>query len=268
MNHVEISPDVRMPQLGFGVWQVSDDQAADVVRTAIHSGYRSVDTAAIYRNERGTGQGICGLNRDELFITTKLWNDRHGDAEAALAESLAKLGLDYVDLYLIHWPGLADGRYVRAWRSLIALRDAGLTRAIGVSNFQPRHLQRIMDVTGVAPAVNQIELHPWMQQQALRDFHHQHGIATEAWSPIGQGGDLLRDPVIGRIATAKGKTPAQIVLRWHIQLGNIAIPKSATPLRIRENFDVFGFDLDETDMAALAGLNRDQRLGPNPDAFG
>ncbi len=270
MRQVEIAPGVRMPELGFGVWQVPDDGAEAAVRTAIESGYRSIDTAAIYRNEKGTGAGIRegGVDRREIFVTTKLWNDRHGDARAALTESLEKLGLDQVDLYLIHWPVPRADRYVDAWRSMVTLRDEGLTRAVGVSNFQVPHLQRIIDETGVAPAVNQIELHPFLQQDELRDFHRQNGITTEAWSPIGQGKGLLDDPAIRQIAEAKGRTPAQVVLRWHAQIGNVTIPKSVTPSRISENIAVFDFTLDSGEMAAIGRLDRRQRIGPNPDSFG
>ncbi len=266
---ITVADGVHMPQLGFGVWQVPDDGAAAIVRTAIDTGYRSIDTAAIYRNERGVGEGIAaaGVARDELFITTKLWNDRHADPHAALTESLDKLGLDHVDLYLIHWPTTAD-TYVDAWRKMAALRDDGLTRAIGVCNFQLHHLQRILDDTGVIPAVNQIELHPYLQQAALRRFHVAQGITTEAWSPIGQGKGLLDDPALAPLAAKHGRTPAQIVLRWHLQLDNVAIPKSANADRMRENFAVTDFELDLDDMDAIASLDRGQRIGPDPDKFG
>ena len=270
MRTVEIAPGVHMPEVGFGMWQVPDDGAREAVKVAVESGYRSIDTAAIYRNEKGTGEGIAagGLARDDVFVTTKLWNDRHGDARAALTESLGKLGLDRVDLYLIHWPVPRADRYLEAWRTMVALRDEGLTRAVGVSNFQMPHLRRIIDETGVVPALNQVELHPWLQQDELRDFHRQHGITTEAWSPIGQGKGLLEDPAVVRVAEAKGRTPAQVVLRWHLHLGNVVIPKSVTPSRIRENIDLFGFDLDADDLRAFAAMDQNRRLGPNPDNFG
>jgi 2,5-diketo-D-gluconate reductase A len=269
VNSIEIAAGIRMPQLGLGVWQMTDQEAAASIRTALDSGYRSIDTAAIYRNERGTGQGIgeSRINRQDIFVTTKLWNDRHDDAPAALQESLKQLGLGYVDLYLIHWPAPQAGRFVEAWRELVALREAGLARAIGVSNFQIPHLRRIVEATGVVPAVNQIELHPWLQQSELRQFHQDHGITTEAWSPIGRGA-LLDDPVVQQLAMQFGRSSAQIVLRWHIQLGNVVIPKSVTASRIRENIAVFDFELDQAAMTQLAGLNRDQRLGPDPDRFG
>ena len=270
MRTIEIAPGVRMPEVGLGVWQVPDGEAEAAVKTAIEAGYRSIDTAAIYKNEKGTGDGIRagGVARDDIFLTTKLWNDRQGDARAALEESLGKLGVDAVDLYLIHWPVPKSDRFLEAWRTMIMLRDEGLTRAIGVSNFQVAHLQRIIDETGVVPAVNQVELHPFLQQGGLRDFHRENGITTEAWSPIGQGKGLLDDPIIRQVAEAKERSPAQVVLRWHLQLGNVVIPKSVTPSRIRENIEVFDFELDSTEMSTINGLDRKQRLGPDPDVFG
>ncbi len=266
---ITIADGVDMQQLGFGVWQVPDGDAASVVGTAIEAGYRSIDTAAIYKNEAGTGAGIrdSGIARDEIFVTTKLWNDAHADPRPALEASLERLGLDHVDLYLIHWPTPRD-TYVEAWRKLAALRDEGLTRAIGVCNFKEHHLQRILDDTGVIPAINQVELHPYLQQASLRRFHVQNGITTEAWSPIGQGKDLLADPVITRIAEKHGRSPAQIVIRWHLQIDNVVIPKSVTPSRIRENFAVDDFELDLDEVEAIEALDRGQRLGPDPDNFG
>jgi diketogulonate reductase-like aldo/keto reductase len=270
LRHIHIAADVAMPQIGFGVWQVPDAEASDAVATAIESGYRSIDTAAIYGNERGTGEGLRrdGIGRDELFVTTKLWNNRHGDARAALNESLEKLGLDRVDLYLIHWPVPSADRYVEAWRTMAQLREEGLTRAIGVSNFQEHHLQRVIDETGVIPSVNQIECHPYLQQPDLRDFCVKNGVTVEAWSPIGQGKGLLDDPALKPIADKHNRTPAQIVLRWHLQLDNIVIPKSVNPARIRENIAVTDFELDLDDMAAISALDRTQRIGPDPDKFG
>ena len=270
LRQISIAENVTIPQLGLGVWQVSDEEAADAVSTAIECGYRSIDTAAIYKNERGTGEGLkrAGLGRDEIFVTTKLWNDRHADARAALAESLEKLGLDHVDLYLIHWPVPRNDNYVEAWRTLVQLRDEGLARAVGVSNFTEEHLQRVIDETGVIPALNQVELHPYLQQAGLREFMVRHGITTEAWSPIGQGKGLLDDPLFGRLAEKHGRTAAQIVLRWHLQLGNVVIPKSVTPARIRENIQVTDFELDTADMDAIAALDRSARLGPDPTKFG
>ena len=270
LRRITIAENVAIPQLGLGVWQVSDEQAADAVSTAIDCGYRSIDTAAIYRNERGTGEGLkrAGLARDEVFVTTKLWNDRHGDARTALAESLEKLGLDHVDLYLIHWPVPAADFYVAAWRTLVQLRDEGLARAVGVSNFHEEHLTRVIDETGVIPALNQVEMHPYLQQSSLREFMLKHGVTPQAWSPIGQGKGLLDDPVLARLAEKHGRTPAQIVLRWHLQVGNVVIPKSVTPSRIRENIAVTDFELDGSDMDAIAALDRSERLGPNPATFG
>ena len=270
LRRIHIAPDVAMPEVGFGVWQVPDDGASNAVATAIESGYRSIDTAAIYRNERGTGEGLRrgAVPRDEIFVTTKLWNDRHGDARAALTESLEKLGLERVDLYLIHWPVPSADRYVEAWRTMTQLREEGLTRAVGVSNFQQHHLARIIDETGVIPSVNQIECHPYLQQPDLRDFCVKNGVTVEAWSPIGQGKGLLDDPALKPIAEKHGRTPAQVVLRWHLHLDNIVIPKSVTPARIRENLAVTDFDLDPEDMDAIAAMDRSQRIGPDPDKFG
>ncbi|WP_327190982.1 aldo/keto reductase [Streptomyces xinghaiensis] len=271
MSHVPtvtLNNGARMPQLGFGVWQIPDDEAAAAVAAALEAGYRSIDTAAVYGNETGTGAGIArsGVPREDVFVTTKVWNSDHGyDATLrAFDTSLEKLGLDYVDLYLVHWPLPKRDRYVETYRALEKIKEDGRARAIGVSNFLPGHLTRLLDETSVVPAVNQIELHPWFQQAGSRAFHAEHGIATEAWSPLGQGKGLLDDPVIARLAARHDRTPAQIVLRWHLQLGNVAIPKSATPARIRENFDVFGFELGEDDMAALATLDSTRRLGADP----
>ncbi|MFB7511726.1 aldo/keto reductase [Streptomyces sp. NPDC056144] len=260
-----------MPQLGFGVWQVPDAEAAAAVGTAIEAGYRSIDTAAIYENERGTGQAVAasGVPREELFITTKLWNSEQGydSTLRAFDASLDKLGLDYVDLYLIHWPVPAKDAYVDTYRALEKINADGRARAVGVSNFLPEHLERLLGETSVVPAVNQIELHPHLQQAASREVHARHGIATEAWSPLGQGKGLLEVPAIVAIANKHGRSPAQVVLRWHLQTGNVVIPKSVTPSRIRENIDVFDFELDAEDMAAIAALNEDRRIGPNPGEF-
>jgi 2,5-diketo-D-gluconate reductase A len=259
---------VEIPQLGFGVFQVPPQDTADIVSRALEAGYRHIDTAAAYGNEAGVGQAIraSGLPRDEVFVTTKLFNDQHDKAPDALRRSLDQLGMDHVDLYLIHWPVPSRGLYVQAWQSLIELQAQGLTRAIGVSNFQPAHLERIVDETGVVPAVNQIELHPRLQQPELRRVHDERDIATEAWSPLAKGG-VLDDATIAELATRHDRTPAQIVLRWHLQLGNVVIPKSATQSRIEENMDVFGFELSEDDIAAIEELDRGQRTGPDPDTF-
>ncbi|MEU3482838.1 aldo/keto reductase [Streptomyces sp. NPDC033754] len=260
-----------MPQLGFGVWQVPDDEAATAVSTALEAGYRSIDTAAIYQNERGTGQAVAasGIPREELFVTTKLWNSEQGyDATMrAFDASLDKLGLDHVDLYLIHWPLPEKDAYVDTYRAFEKIHADGRARAIGVSNFLPEHLERLIGETSVVPAVNQIELHPQLQQTASREAHARHGIATEAWSPLGQGKGLLEVPAIVAIARKHERTPAQVVLRWHLQLGNVVIPKSVTPSRIRENIDVFDFTLDPEDLAAIAALDENRRIGPDPAEF-
>ncbi|MFI8519686.1 aldo/keto reductase [Streptomyces sp. NPDC085481] len=260
-----------MPQLGFGVWQVPDDEAERAVATALEAGYRSIDTAAIYANETGTGKAVAasGIPREELFVTTKLWNSEQGyDATLrAFDASLAKLGLDHVDLYLIHWPVPAKDAYVDTYRAFEKILADGRTRAIGVSNFLPEHLERLIGETATVPAVNQIELHPQLQQTASREAHARHGIVTEAWSPLGQGRGLLDVPAIVAIAQKHGRTPAQVVLRWHLQTGNVVIPKSVTPSRIRENIDVFDFELDAEDLAAIAVLDEGRRLGPDPAEF-
>ncbi|WP_406864652.1 aldo/keto reductase [Streptomyces sp. HUAS MG47] len=265
---VKLSNGVEIPQLGFGVFQVPDDETATAVTTALETGYRSIDTAAIYGNETGVGRALAasGLPREDLFVTTKLWNADQGyDATLrAFDTSLAKLGLDFVDLYLIHWPTPARDLYRDSWRALERLADEGRIRAAGVSNFQPAHLRRLLDDATLTPAVNQVELHPDLQQAELRAFHAEHGIATEAWSPLAQGA-VLGHPVIGAIAAAHGKSPAQVVLRWHLQLGNVVIPKSVTPARIRENFEVFDFALTDEEMRSVAALDRGVRTGPHPD---
>ncbi|SDR68019.1 aldo/keto reductase [Actinopolymorpha singaporensis] len=270
--NVTLNNGVEMPQLGFGVWQVPDEDATAAVRTAIEVGYRSIDTAAIYGNEEGTGKGIAesGVPREELFVTTKLWNGEQGydSTLAAFEESLRRLKLDYVDLYLIHWPVPSQDKYVDTWRAFEKLYADGRVRSIGVSNFNPHHLQRLFDEATDVPVLNQIELHPYLIQEKLRAFNSEHNIATEAWSPLAQGGELLKDPEIGRLAEKYGKTPAQIVLRWHIQLGNVVIPKSVTPSRIKENFDLFDFELSAGDLGAITALNRDERTGGDPDTLG
>ncbi|MGW2189973.1 aldo/keto reductase [Streptomyces sp. NPDC001719] len=268
---ISLNNGVEMPQLGYGVWQVPDDQAFDAVTTALETGYRSIDTAAIYENEKGVGKAIAatGLPRGELFVTTKVWNSDHGydPALRAFDASLERLGLDYVDLYLIHWPVPARDTFVDTYKALEKLLADGRAKAIGVCNFQPAHLERLLAETSVVPAVNQIELHPNLAQSELRAYHARHGITTEAWSPLGQGKGLLSDPTVAGLAAKHGRTPAQIVLRWHLQLGNVVIPKSVTPSRIRENLDIFGFELDGADLQALAGLDNGTRLGPDPDEF-
>ncbi|MFK0136291.1 aldo/keto reductase [Streptomyces murinus] len=262
---------VEMPQVGFGVWQVPDDEAERAVGTALEAGYRSIDTAAAYGNEEGTGRAIaaCGLPREDIFVTTKLWNSDQGyDATLrAFDTSLGKLGLDHLDLYLIHWPLPARDTYVDTYKALEKLYADGRVRAIGVSNFLPEHLRRLAEETSVIPAVNQIELHPHLQQHAAREYHAEQGIRTEAWSPLGQGKGLLEVPAIVAIAQKHNRTPAQVVLRWHVQQGTIVIPKSVTPSRIKENIEVFDFSLDAEDLAAIGALNEDRRIGPDPATF-
>ncbi|HET8597513.1 MAG TPA: aldo/keto reductase [Castellaniella sp.] len=261
----------RAPQLGLGTWKVTGDEAAPAVQAATEAGYRSIDTAYIYYNEAEVGQGIarCGVPREDLFVTTKLWNNRHEreSARSALQESLDRLQLDYVDLYLIHWPVPKEHRYLEAWEGLIQLRDDGRAKSIGVCNFQVDHLQKLLDKTGVLPVVNQIELHPYFQQSELRAYHADHGIQTEAWSPLGQG-EALKDPVILDIAHQLRATPAQVILRWHIQMGHMVIPKSSHPDRIRENFNLWSLYLDDQAMDRIAALDRpDGRIGPDPELF-
>jgi diketogulonate reductase-like aldo/keto reductase len=259
---------VEMPQLGFGVWQVADDEAERAVGTALEAGYRSIDTAAIYGNEKGTGRAIAssGLDRAELFVTTKLWNADQGydSTLRAFDTSLEKLGLDYVDLYLIHWPMPDRGLFVDTYKAFEKLYEEGRAKAIGVSNFLPEHLTTLLGATSVVPAVNQIELHPQLQQRAAREAHAEHGILTEAWSPLGSGKGLLDVPAIVAIARKHERTPAQVVLRWHLQLGNIVIPKSVTPSRIKENIEVFDFTLDDEDLGAISALDEGRRLGSDP----
>jgi 2,5-diketo-D-gluconate reductase A len=270
--NIRLNNGVQIPQFGFGVFQIEPSRTAAVVRTALDAGYRHIDTAQGYGNEEGVGQAVreSGLARDEVFVTTKLINNRHGhdEAVAALDESLLKLGLDHVDLYLIHWPRPHADRYVETWRAFEKILSDGKARSIGVSNFQVPHLERLAAETGSVPAVNQIELHPLLAQRELQAYHREHGIATEAWSPIGKGGDLLRDERVVSLGQKYDKSPAQIVLRWHIQLDNIVFPKSVTPSRIRENIEVFDFELGADDMATIGELESGTRLGPDPNRFG
>ncbi|NUT93594.1 MAG: aldo/keto reductase [Saccharothrix sp.] len=269
MTTTTLNNGVTMPRLGFGVFQVSTEDTEAAVREALRVGYRSIDTAAAYGNEEAVGRAIADQPRDDLFVTTKLWNADQGYDEAlrAFDTSMAKLGLDRLDLYLIHWPAPKRDRYVDSWRALGKLLADGRVRAIGVSNFQPNHVERVVDATGTVPAVNQVELHPRLPQADLRRFHAEHGIATEAWSPLAKGGDLLREDVLKTIADKHGRTPAQVVLRWHLQLGNVVIPKSVTPSRIAENFQVFDFELDQSDLDGIATLETGERTGPHPDQF-
>ena len=261
---------MKIPQLGFGTFQIPPEETADAVRNALSVGYRHIDTAAAYRNERGVGEAVrdSGLARDEVYVTTKCWNSTQGREQSrqACERSLEKLGFDYVDLYLIHWPLPSKDLYLETWETFIELQQEGLAKEIGVSNFKQDHLERIIEATGVTPAVNQIELHPYMQQADLRSEHERLGITTESWSPLAQGA-VLDDPVITEIAIAHDRTPGQVVLRWHLQLGCVVIPKSVTPSRIAENFDVFGFELADDEMAKIAELDRGERIGPDPDVF-
>ena len=270
---LELNDGHTIPQLGYGVFLVPADDAERAVTEALEAGYRHIDTAAIYRNEEGVGAAIAksGIRRDELFITTKLWNDRHdGDEpDKAIDESLEKLGLDAVDLYLVHWPTPANDNYVHAWQKMIGIRERGLARSIGVSNHLVPHLERLVAETGVTPAVNQIELHPAYQQREITEWAAEHGMRIESWGPLGQGKyDLFGAEPVASAAAATGRTPAQVVLRWHLQKGFIVFPKSVHAERIRENLDVFGFDLDEAQMTAIDGLDPldgSGRVGTHPN---
>jgi 2,5-diketo-D-gluconate reductase A len=268
---ITFSDGLSMPQVGLGVWQTPAKVTAEVVRTAIQAGYRSIDTAAADENEGGVGEGVraSGVAREDQFITTKLRNRDHGYDEAlrAFDRSLERLGMDYVDLFLIHWPAPTQDRYIEAWRALTRLQEDGRARSIGVSNFMVEHLRRIIGETGVIPALNQIELHPKFQQTDLRAFHAGQGICTESWSPLGQG-ELLKHPVLARIAARHSKTPAQAIIRWHLDQSLVVIPKSVRAERIAENFEVFDFRLDDADMSAIAALDDTTgRMGPDPVSF-
>ena len=271
---IDLNDGNRIPQLGFGVFQIPPDDTADAVKTALDIGYRHIDTAEMYQNEKGVGDGIrdSGLDRSEVFITSKLNNGFHkpDDARRAFDDTLSALGFDYVDLFLIHWPlpTLYGGDYVSTWKTLEEFKKDGRARSIGVSNFQVEHLKRLAQETETVPAVNQIEVHPYFVNNEVRVYGQQHGIETEAWSPIAQG-KVLDDPVITRIAEAAGKSPAQVVLRWHIQRGDIVFPKSVTPQRIKDNFALFDFELGQDDVDAITTLDQGAsgRIGPNPDTF-
>lgn len=260
-----------IPQLGLGVYKVDDDEAERTVSTALEAGYRHLDTAEYYGNEAGVGRALraSGLARDDVYLTTKVWNDQQGyeSTLASFDRSLDKLGVDVVDLYLIHWPAPRQDLYVETYRALEKIRQEGRARSIGVSNFQTHHLERLLGETDVVPVINQIEVQPWLQQRELRAFGEARRIVTEAWSPLARG-RILDDPTLLEIADRHGRSTAQIVIRWHLQSGLVVIPKSVTPSRIRENFDVFGFELDESDLAAIGALDSGERVGSHPDEVG
>lgn len=266
--YLSLHDGARIPQVGLGVWQTPDNEAAPAVKAALDAGYRHVDTAAVYENEQGVGEGIrqSGLPRSDIFLTTKLWNTDQGYEQTlkAFEASLKRLGTDYVDLYLIHWPSAHRGLFVDTWKALVSLKEEGRAKSIGVSNFYPEHIEKIVAETGVVPVINQIELHPDFQQRETRAFHEKHKIATQSWSPLGQG-KLLGHPFIAEIAQKLGRTPAQVIIRWHIENGLVVIPKSVTPSRIVENFKVFDFKLSAEDLDRLNGLDdAGARIGPDP----
>jgi diketogulonate reductase-like aldo/keto reductase len=267
---IALDGDAVIPQLGFGVFQVPPGETAAVLTRALSVGYRHIDTAAAYGNEAAVGEAIrsSGLGREEVFVTSKCFNDDHGyeEAKRAFHASLGRLRFDYLDLYLIHWPVPAHNRYVDTWKAFVELQDEGLVRSIGVSNFQQAHLRAVIDATGRTPAINQVELHPYLQQAPLRREHERLGIVTEAWSPLAQGLALGEETIV-EIAAAHSRTPAQVVIRWQLQLGNVVIPKSVTAERIEQNFEVFDFALGDPEMQAIERLDAGRRTGPDPDTF-
>lgn len=271
MDYVTLNNGLEMPQLGFGVWQVKDDDATVAVANALQVGYRSIDTAMVYRNENGVGKAIqeSGIPRSELFITTKVWNSDQGFDHTlrAYEESLERLGLDYVDLYLIHWPTPKYDKYIDTYKAMEKLYHDGRVKAIGVCNFDMDHLQRLLNECEVKPVLNQVECHPYFSQNELKEFCTKHDIFVEAWSPLQQGGEVLEDEVVNTIAERHNKTAAQVVLRWHLQNNTIVIPKSVTPSRIEENFNVFDFELSSGELDEINNLNRNQRKGPKPSEF-
>lgn len=268
---VTFNNGAEIPQVGFGVFLVPSDETKAAVTSALECGYRHIDTATIYQNESAVGEAIAEstVDRGDVFVTTKCWNSDQGyeQAHKAFDASLERLGLDYLDLYLIHWPVPANNMYVDTWKAFEALYAEGRVRSIGVSNFQPAHLQRLLDETQTVPVINQIELHPWLQQRELRAFHDEHGIVTEAWSPLAAGGDFLDDSTVGAIAKKHDVSAAQVILRWHLDLGNVVIPKSVNPERMASNLDLFGFRLDDDDRSDIAGLDAAHRVGPDPDTL-
>ena len=268
--NVALNDGTTIPQIGFGLWQVPPAEAEAATSEALSVGYRPVDSAAVYANEAGAGLAVArsGLAREDVYVTTKLWNPDHGYDEAmrAFDLSMSKLGFEYLDLYLIHWQCKQFGKYVDTWRALIDLQASGRVRSIGVSNFKETALREIIDVTGVVPVLNQIELHPWLPQLDMRAVHAEYGIATESWSPLASG-QLIGDPLLATIAAKHGMSTAQVMIRWHLQQGLIVLPKSVTPARIAENIEVFGFELDAEDMTAIATLESGRRTGPDPDDF-
>ena len=264
---VTLNDGREMPQIGQGVFLVPPEEARTLVEIGIRAGYRAIDTAAFYQNESGVGEAVRASN-ETIFVSTKLWNSEQGrdKALAAFDRSFAELGLDWIDLYLIHWPVPSRDLYLETWRTLVELKEQGRVKSIGVSNFEIAHLERIIGETGVVPVTNQIELHPGLQQNILVDYHREHGIATTSWSPLGRGA-LLQEPLLEKIAEKHGKTVAQVILRWHLERGLIIIPKASSEGRLRENLDLSGFALDQEDMAQIAGLDRDQRVGPHPNSM-